>query len=152
MNLFSKISSMFHTSNSQPPLSSSILFYLSLHLLSKIQRKTSSLTENHQIHIESNQGLLRSMSLWPSDAISRSVFSCSRALRQIFAYEFQLLLNTQNLWWPHDYHCSPELLSQISLVPIISNTWDHPIYEHGPTMWLSSTTMFPLWSCFLNSS
>lgn len=152
MSLFSKISSMFHTSNSQLPLSSSILFYPSLYLLSKIQRKTSILTENRQIHIENNQGLLSSVSLWPSDAISRSVFSCSRALRQVFAHEFLLLLNTQDLWWPRDYHCSPELLPHISLVPVIPNPWDHPIYEHGPAIWLSSTTMFSLWSWFLSSS
>ena len=113
--------SMFHTSNSQPPLSPSILFYLSLHLFSKLWRK-SFLFENCQINVESNQGLLNYVNLWPSDIISGLLFSCSRALRQGVVCKWVYLAPKQTgFWWPSDDLCS-ELLPQILLVPARPNS------------------------------
>ena len=71
MNLVSKTSFLSHTLNSQLPLPLGLLFYPSLHLLSKIPRKVSSLTEDCQTHVESSQGQWSSLSSRPPDRISR---------------------------------------------------------------------------------
>lgn len=152
MNLFPKTISILQTLNSQLPLPPGMLFPPSLHLLSKIQRKASGLTENCQAHTgtDSSEGQARSASSRPPGAVPRLRAFLLWNLRQGFAHKLVLLLNS-----PRDDAVLNCFLR--SLVPIQTRhpepLREAPVFMRGSPKPVSSSFLLPWgWAALLTAS